>query len=542
MRIAFTSLTFLLALTINAQKTTSTSNLFEQYYDLPDSNQYEIYDYIRVHATDDLTRAQASSELAILYRSNYNYDQAIGHALNAISGYKSSGQTKNLSNCYNLIGNCFMDIYNYPKAEEYYLKSLAIGEFENDSLAMAIGYNNIAGFHYQSKDYEKSSQYFEKSISIFENLNEKEKVYQTKINHSVTLMEIDPEKAMVMLLECQDFAYSNNKKPSANVQVFITGNIGAVHFRQGKYPLAIELYLKSIEISEANDLVIASATNYKDIAVIYETVGDYENALFYVHKYDSIQNTFASEKDKRNAEKLEFNYYINLKKEKAKVLQLQIENKDAEARELNYLLWLIVSLLLVIVFVSLAIIRLYRSRIRQARQKKEMVLMKNQIISSHLEKSQSTSLQLQKELDTNKEDLINFSIDNKRKNEIQAKLHEGIKRLKRFAIGEPEMLAELRDLIYLSDTNLKLNSDNAALASNIEKINHEFFTRLTELFPNLTTNEKKLCGLIRIKTSIQEIASIRSISPKSVEMSRYRLKKKMQLTEDQNLDQFIERI
>jgi len=97
-------------------------------------------------------------------------------------------------------------------------------------------------------------------------------------------------------------------------------------------------------------------------------------------------------------------------------------------------------------------------------------------------------------------------------------------------------------LIYLSDTNLKLNSDNAALASNIEKINHEFFTRLTELFPNLTTNEKKLCGLIRIKTSIQETASIRSISPKSVEMSRYRLKKKMQLTEEQNLDQFIERI
>ncbi len=540
MRIAFTSLTFLLALTINAQNLTSSNNRFEQYYHLPDSNQYEIYEYIHAHATDDLTRAQASSELAILHRSNYNYDQAIGHALNAVSGFKNGGDTKNLSNSYNLIGNCFMNIHNYPKAEEYYLKSIAIGEFENDSLAMAIGYNNIAGFHYQYEDYEKSSQYYEKSISLFENLGDQNKVYQTKINHSGTLMEIDTEKAMALLLECQE--YFGKKQPSANVQVFISGNIGAVHYRQGNFQRAIELYLQSIEISEANKLVIASATNYNDISEIYETVGDYENALFYVHKYDSIKNTFASENDKRNAEKLEFNYYINLKKEKAKVLQLQIENKDAEARELNYLLWLIVSLLLVIIFISTAIIRLYRSRIKQARQKKEMVLMKNQIISSHLEKSQSTSLQLQKELDTNKEDLINFSIDNKRKNEIQAKLHEGIKRLKRFAIGEPEMLAELRDLIYLSDTNLKLNSDNAALASNIEKINHEFFTRLTELFPNLTTNEKKLCGLIRIKTSIQEIASIRSISPKSVEMSRYRLKKKMQLTEDQNLDQFIERI
>ena len=77
---------------------------------------------------------------------------------------------------------------------------------------------------------------------------------------------------------------------------------------------------------------------------------------------------------------------------------------------------------------------------------------------------------------------------------------------------------------------------------NIEKVNHDFFSRLTRDFPNLTVNEKKLCGLIRIKTSIKEIASIRGISPKSVEMSRYRLRKKLNLEEHVNLDEFIEQL
>ncbi|MDD5507661.1 MAG: LuxR C-terminal-related transcriptional regulator [Bacteroidales bacterium] len=63
--------------------------------------------------------------------------------------------------------------------------------------------------------------------------------------------------------------------------------------------------------------------------------------------------------------------------------------------------------------------------------------------------------------------------------------------------------------------------------------------KLTAGFPHLTLQEKHLAMLIRLNLSTKEIATLLNISPKSVEVARYRLKKKLNLQQDDNLAQFI---
>ena len=71
--------------------------------------------------------------------------------------------------------------------------------------------------------------------------------------------------------------------------------------------------------------------------------------------------------------------------------------------------------------------------------------------------------------------------------------------------------------------------------SRFESVYESFYTKLNQLYPDLTTGEKKLCALLRLNLSSKDIASITFQNPQSVDMARYRLRKKMNLKQDENL-------
>ena len=78
--------------------------------------------------------------------------------------------------------------------------------------------------------------------------------------------------------------------------------------------------------------------------------------------------------------------------------------------------------------------------------------------------------------------------------------------------------------------------------SKAEQVYTDFAERLSVKFPNLTAQERRLMILLRIGFSSKEIAPILNISYKSVEISRFRLRKKLGLNRDENLVDFIKNI
>jgi len=59
------------------------------------------------------------------------------------------------------------------------------------------------------------------------------------------------------------------------------------------------------------------------------------------------------------------------------------------------------------------------------------------------------------------------------------------------------------------------------------------------LHPSITPNDLRLCAYLRLNLSSKEIAPLLNISHKSVEVKRYRLRKKMGLSHDQSLSSYI---
>jgi DNA-directed RNA polymerase specialized sigma24 family protein len=63
--------------------------------------------------------------------------------------------------------------------------------------------------------------------------------------------------------------------------------------------------------------------------------------------------------------------------------------------------------------------------------------------------------------------------------------------------------------------------------------------QLREIYPEITSAEQRIFMLIRLKTESKEIAGMLAISPESVRKTKYRLKKKLRLNEEDSLDTFI---
>lgn len=136
------------------------------------------------------------------------------------------------------------------------------------------------------------------------------------------------------------------------------------------------------------------------------------------------------------------------------------------------------------------------------------------------------------------------------------------KELVDFAVGLSEQKAFMEDVYHLlSDARTLPDGPekDEAIESILSKIRgHMYFTRemndfyartevlhrdfnmhLKESFPNLTESERKLANLLRQGFSSKYIASLMNITPKSVEISRYRLRIKLGLSRSDNLVQFI---
>jgi DNA-binding CsgD family transcriptional regulator len=67
-----------------------------------------------------------------------------------------------------------------------------------------------------------------------------------------------------------------------------------------------------------------------------------------------------------------------------------------------------------------------------------------------------------------------------------------------------------------------------------------FYEKINTKFPELSTSEKRLASLIKMNLTNREIASILNIESASVKMAKYRLKKKLNLEEEVDIQSFLQ--
>jgi len=90
------------------------------------------------------------------------------------------------------------------------------------------------------------------------------------------------------------------------------------------------------------------------------------------------------------------------------------------------------------------------------------------------------------------------------------------------------------------DENISSQDDWKIFENNFERAHEQFFNKMKEQYPDLTSSDLQLCAYLRMNLSSKEIAPLLGISVRGVENHRYRLRKKMNLEHDESLtDQIL---
>lgn len=195
----------------------------------------------------------------------------------------------------------------------------------------------------------------------------------------------------------------------------------------------------------------------------------------------------------------------------------------------------------------------YKRRIsfRKVAKEKEMAQLreknKREALEKDFEIATLKSEQLEKDIRHKSSELSNTTMNLIRKNEILSEIHEKLAKVQDSLVSQEGKVAlnVRRQLALIKSTindNISHDDDFERFTGYFDIVYVDFTKNLLKRHPNLSLNDKRLCCYIKMGLSSKEIAPLINISYKSVEMARYRLRKKMDLPADVNLVEYLQNI
>ncbi|MBK6976807.1 MAG: hypothetical protein IPH28_06520 [Cytophagaceae bacterium] len=140
--------------------------------------------------------------------------------------------------------------------------------------------------------------------------------------------------------------------------------------------------------------------------------------------------------------------------------------------------------------------------------------------------------QLEQDIIRKSEELANSTMVLIKKNELLTKIKDEV-------VKESK---EKKSLVNLIDSNISSSHDWKVFESNFNQVHEEFLKKLQLEHPQLSHGDLKLAAYLRMNLSTKEIAQLLNITVRSVELKRYRLRKKLNITTDENLNDLMMKI
>ncbi len=200
----------------------------------------------------------------------------------------------------------------------------------------------------------------------------------------------------------------------------------------------------------------------------------------------------------------------------------------------------VIALIFIVLIYYIILQQKYRVKAQNELFKKQNEIIENQKALTDLElktmRLENTSLS--SNLEFKRKELQNYALSIIEQQTFIAAIHDQLCEIMETTSPQDKSL-KLEQLMIL--VKQKMNNPDRVRVFNLEaeKMHRDFLHRLSDQFPELTEHDKRLSVLLRLGFSTKEIAPLLNISPKSVEIMRYRLRKKMDINQGENLIQFI---
>jgi tetratricopeptide (TPR) repeat protein len=428
-------------------------------------------------------------KLGVLYYYNKQLPQSRNMYNKALVIYRQDGNIKGLAETLGNIGHLF------EKRQQY------------DS---AFYYQNLALNNYTKANYKQgAAKIYENLGSIYEDLAKYDLAY-TSFNHSLAL-------------------YKEEHNEVASIEVI--NNLGDILRKTGRYAEGIIQSRRALAMARKTGNIYQQASCSKDLGKAYELMGRMDSAYHYIELSRKFSLEVYSKEGVNQTAFLQVLYDINKKSDEI--------NRLNNIRKINRIIGVaVVVVAMLLVILGMVIFSRQRLKIKDqhalAKQKEvQHELMQLELKNQHLEEDN-----LKQQLEVKSRELsthtLNLIKNNQFLEHMRSTLQDMVKEDKR------DQKKQMRQIILEINDSFNHEQHWREFTAAFEQVHQQFFDSLKLYSSELTSADMRLIALLKMNLDSADISTLLGISTDSLRVSRYRLRKKLNIPQGNNLSAFIQ--
>ncbi|MCB0805759.1 MAG: hypothetical protein KDC05_08155 [Bacteroidales bacterium] len=417
----------------------------------------------------------------------------------------------------NNIGHLKNNMGEFKTALTYFESSLQYFlETDNDSASAAI-YNNMAISYKSLSEDSLAMTYYFRAAAINASMDNYLWLTSNYFNIGYDYLDMgDTVNGIQYLNQSFDLAREHGFD---RMLPYIFGTYGNFYLQNNNFKQARMYALKALQASREQMNRLQEKNALSVLKDVFYHSGKFDSAFVMLEKIVSLNDSINMDKRQKQLDLMDIR--IRFEKELSNY-QLQIgllEAKNAR-RELRYLIVILLVGMVVLILVFLYI--LLHNRMRRKNLEQKTLVMERENLSRELEYKK-------KELATNVMYLV-------KKNEF---IDAVSKKLKPVA-EELDDQSGRRIAKIVSEMDQSNSKEGwVDFETRFQEVHVGFYNQLSKQFPGLTASDLRLCAFLRLNMTSKEIANLTYQSTDSIKVARYRLRKKLGLSRDENLVTYL---
>ncbi len=468
---------------------------------------------------DSLKIADIGFDRGILLCEQGNLEEGMQLFEQALRYYEKSGNEQAVSSALLNIGVVMKISGEYDKALDYINRSTAMEELRQRKAELVVRYFNLADLYMEMGKNDQAKKYAEKLEAIAGEIGSKPfqaegdflmgKYYFAANNY--------PEAVRYLLKAEENAGITNHKPLLANISLWLA----KARMKEGKPALSESHAMMAFDAAGMMKLLPIRKEAAALLSEAGERQGNPAEALRWLRVSMAIADSLDRISRTQEVSRIEARYNYEKKEKENELLRNRASLQEQRIR--NRTIATVASVAGVLLSVVIIILLIKRSRDSQKLHRQQQMLN-----LQHLEA-------LELEIDGKNRELTSKTMFLNQKNE---QINRLIRRLEEIRDNSDNSSEEIVTIV----NELRADAPQSSwkeFEMQFLQVHPGFYQRLFESHPELTSYEQRICTFLRMNLNTKEISAITGRSAKSIEVTRSRIRQKLNLKRDDNLSSFL---
>ena len=430
-------------------------------------------------------------EMGVLYYYNKQLDKAQQVYNRALSLYNQTGNLKGQAQILGNIGHLFEKKSKYDSA-----------------------------FHYQQSALQKYTQagFKQGAAKIYENLGS---IYEDLEKYDSAYVSFSQSLKL----------YKEENNETGSIEV--VNNLGDILRKTGKYSESLVQTRIALQLSEKTGNMYQLASACRDLGRTYALMSRLDSAYYWSELSRKYSLDVYSADGAKQTTFLQVLYDINKKSDEIARLN--------NIRKVNRITGVAVAVVIVLLIVlGVVIFSRQRFKLRVQTNQATQKAAEHEVVMLELKNQQLEESSLKQQLDVKSRELsthtLNLIQNNQFLEHLRGSLQAMVKDDKR------DQKKQMQQLIGEINESFNHEQHWKEFTVAFEQVHQEFFHSLKAYSTQLTSTDMRLIALLKMNLDSADIATLLGISTDSLRVSRYRLRKKLNMAQGDNLSAFVQKL